>query len=147
MQEAGFIMAIPIHEAAQRLGVSPDTIRRRIRRGELRATKEETPQGYIWLVEVPEDEPMQPYMQDGGVHGQEHRQDVQEATDGEVQALRNLVDVLKAQVAIQQEELEARRREVQELHILLQQAQKALPQPVQHSLRRGWWHRLFSRQN
>jgi hypothetical protein len=131
---------MPIHEAAQRLGVSPDTIRRRIRRGELNATKEETPQGYLWMVEVPEDEPMQGHMQGDDAHGQEHRHDWQEASGGEVRALRDLVGALQAQISSQQEELEARRREVQELHILLQHAQKALPTPAQEE--KGWWRRL-----
>ena len=44
--------------------------------------------------------------------------------------LRELVGVLQHQVEVQREELEARRREVQELHVLLQQLQsRALPAP------------------
>jgi hypothetical protein len=43
---------------------------------------------------------------------------------------RDLVDALQSQVAAQTEELEARRREIQELHVLLQQLQtRALPAP------------------
>jgi hypothetical protein len=53
------------------------------------------------------------------------------------QSLRELVDELRARVAAQGIELEARRREVQELHVLLQQAQAALPAPV--GTRRPWW--------
>jgi uncharacterized protein YaaN involved in tellurite resistance len=62
--------------------------------------------------------------------------------DGECPTASNVVDVqtlldsqasliatLKAQVQAQQEELEARRCEVQELHVLLQQSQAALPAP------------------
>jgi hypothetical protein len=43
--------------------------------------------------------------------------------------------------AVQDAELEARRREVQELHVLLQTAQ-ALPAPRES---RPWWRRLFGR--
>ena len=83
------IMAtVTIQEAAQHLGVSQDTVRRRIRKEELQATQTPTPQGFRWVVEL--------------------------------------------------EDLVARRREVQELHVLLQQ--KALPEAVG----RSWWWRLWS---
>ena len=45
---------VPLTEAAQRLGVSVDTVRRRIRAGELVAQREQRPQGYRWLVKLPE---------------------------------------------------------------------------------------------
>ena len=48
---------------------------------------------------------------------------------GELVALRETVAILS-------EELEARRREVQELHVLLQHAQAALPAPKEN---RPWW--------
>jgi len=41
---------LSVHEAAKRLGVSEATIRRRIRRGELRALKHPLPSGYEWRV-------------------------------------------------------------------------------------------------
>ena len=53
------------------------------------------------------------------------------------QDLRELVDALRSQLQSQGEELVARRREVQELHVLLQQ--KALPEAVG----RSWWWRLW----
>ena len=46
-------------------------------------------------------------------------------------------DVLRSQLQSQGEELVARRREVQELHVLLQQ--KALPEAGG----RPWWRRLW----
>jgi len=49
------------------------------------------------------------------------------------QDVRELVDALRSQLQSQGEELVARRREVQELHVLLQQ--KALPEAVG----RSWW--------
>ena len=49
------------------------------------------------------------------------------------QDLRELVDALRSQLQFQGEELVARRQEVQELHVLLQQ--KALPEAVG----RPWW--------
>ena len=41
---------VSIQEAARALGVAQDTIRRRIRRGELQAHQEPTPQGFRWVV-------------------------------------------------------------------------------------------------
>jgi hypothetical protein len=56
--------------------------------------------------------------------------DLVEPETGELQALRE-------RVKAQDIELEARRREVQELHVLLQQAQAALSAPV--GTQRSWW--------
>jgi hypothetical protein len=51
---------------------------------------------------------------------------------GEIQRLEQLVEVLKHTNAVLLEELAARRREVQQLHALLEQAQaRALPSPSQ----------------
>ena len=44
---------VPIKEAAERLGVSPDTIRRRLKAGELTGEREKTAQGFIWRVVLP----------------------------------------------------------------------------------------------
>ena len=115
---------VTIKVAALRLGVSELTIRRRLHTGLLVGHQEPTPQGFVWWVELTDDEP-EPST------GFSH---TEEATS-EVLALRELVATLQAQVRTQGEELEARRREVQELHVLLQQTQAALPsgQP------RPWW--------
>jgi len=101
---------VSVGEAAQRLGISTDTIRRRIRAGELVAHKEPTPP-YRWQVQLKNDQ-----------HGHDS-------------ALTDLVTALEGQVKAQAEELDARRREVQELHVLLQTAQTALTTPE----RRTWW--------
>jgi len=105
---------VSVGEAARRLGVSTDTIRRRISKGELLAHREPTPQGYRWEIELqPNDQPL----------------------NGQDSNLEILVTTLQAQVQAQGEELDARRREVQELHVLLQTAQNALTAPE----RRPWW--------
>ena len=46
------LVALP--EAAQRLGVSVDTVKRKLRRGELRGQRVPRPQGYTWLIELPD---------------------------------------------------------------------------------------------
>src|SRR5687767_6122803 len=113
-------MRLTISEAAQRLRVSEMTIRRRIRSGELQGVQVNSPGGFAWVVDLP-DEPT-----------------VDEPSP-DTSSLRELVDELRARVA-QDQELEARRREVQELHVLLQQAQAALPVPKEEH---SWWHRLW----
>ncbi|MDD5082250.1 MAG: hypothetical protein PHU08_02630 [Dehalococcoidales bacterium] len=115
---------IPIVEAAKRLGMSTDSIRRRISRGGLKARKVASPHGEMYLVEIPDDTA-------AGQASYQH----QEQTP-EVETLRKVITVLET-------ELEARRREVQELHVLLQQAQAALP-PGRGSLpNKSWWRRLI----
>lgn len=49
-------MELTIKEAAERLGVSSDTIRRRLKAGELAGRQEpQGKQGYRWIVQLPED--------------------------------------------------------------------------------------------
>jgi hypothetical protein len=48
------IERVSIKEAAERLGVSQDTIRRRLKSGELAGEREKTPQGFVWCVELPQ---------------------------------------------------------------------------------------------
>lgn len=103
---------VQIFEASRRMGVSPDTIRRRIKKGELPAYKENN----VWYVDVPESE----------IKVTDN--------DGEVQALKQLVKVL-------QDELEARRREIQELHVLLRDSRALLPEPKP----KPWWRHLLPR--
>jgi hypothetical protein len=55
---------------------------------------------------------------------------------------------MRKTISILETELEARRREVQELHVLLQQAQKQLPSgnaedpAVKTPAKVSWWRRL-----
>lgn len=44
---------VTIKEAAERLGVSQDTIRRRLKTGELAGEREKTRQGFVWRVALP----------------------------------------------------------------------------------------------
>lgn len=54
-QERGQTWA-PLAEVAAAYGVSVDTIRRRMKRGELEARRQQTPQGFKWLTVLPEPE-------------------------------------------------------------------------------------------
>ena len=48
---------IKINQAAEILGVSEKTIRRRIAKGQIQATKGKTPQGFIYLIDINDDIP------------------------------------------------------------------------------------------
>ncbi len=45
---------VTVPEAATRLGIAPQTVKRRLKRGKLRGRQESTPQGFVWLVDVPD---------------------------------------------------------------------------------------------
>jgi hypothetical protein len=126
-------MQVTISQAARLLGLSEKTVRRRVVRGELPGIQEATPQGYIWFVDIPDQPP----------------ESETETPSGEVQALRELNVALRDRVDAQDRELEAKNQQlaakdeqIRELHILLQQAQAALPAPRDN---RPWWQRLWRR--
>jgi len=110
--QKGITMQVSIAEAAQRLGVSKDTIKRRIKDGGLTAHRKQRGKSWIWLVETPNETT--------------HNNNTNHQT---AQALQELVDTLKTQ-------LEARTREIHELHLML--GQKALEPPRQGWLRKIW---------
>jgi hypothetical protein len=115
---------VTLAEAALLLGISEPTARRRVRSGELPGTQVPTPQGFTWMVDLPDDIPTEPSPSE-------------EVVSEEVVAMRVSMARMEAQITAQEVELEARRREVQELHVLLQQAQSALPSP--RGTQRPWW--------
>jgi hypothetical protein len=128
-------------EAATTLGVSVETIRRRVKRGQLASHHDAD--GHLWIHLADPARQASVNGQASGSQGASHR-----LPDASQEPLRELVDTLQATVAEQRVELEARRREVQELHILLQRAQMlALPEPSSpetlESLERSrpWWRR------
>jgi Helix-turn-helix domain len=125
-------MQVTIAEAAEKLRLSEHTVRRRVKSGELPSSQVATPQGFVWMVELPDDSP------DGN----------SDAT-GEIKALRELIDQMASQIAVltgqlqvKDSQMESKDRQISELHVLLQQAQAALPAPRD---RRPWWSRLLRR--
>jgi len=111
---------VTIREAAQRQGVSVDTIRRQIRRGELGATREQHGRGSVLYVDLPDDLPMgTPTAAAEATLGTGTLDNVQ---GSETDILRDYVAELKRQLGV-------REREVEQLHTLLAQVQHALPQP------------------
>ncbi len=110
-------METTVDEAAKHLGVSRDTVMRRIRKGELDAHQEERPQGHVWRVVIP-DEKEESSKVDGEVLARE------------LESMRGVLELVQGELATKNEQ-------IKELHILLQQAQAALPAPQEN--RRSWW--------
>jgi hypothetical protein len=123
-------MQVGLSEAARLLGISESTARRRLRNGELPGWQVPTKQGFVWMVEV--DDALVADNPDPGELG---------ALRGLVASLNEQLALLKSQVLAQQEQLVAKDTQIGQLHVLLQQAQAALPVPkeVHHS----WWRRLW----
>jgi hypothetical protein len=129
---------VSLPEAAQRLGVSVDTVKRRLRRGELKGRQEPRPQGYTWLIEVPDN--------NSGSTADSNATSMADLDSGTVEVLnlREMLTMAQAQITVQQEQLamkdqqlETKDRQIEQLHVLLQQAQAALPAPREN--RRSWW--------
>ena len=118
------MLELTISQAAQRLGVSMDTIRRRISNNELKARKVPSSHGEMYIVELPDDTPDAP-------QAREAKPD----SSPEVETLRKMVAILET-------ELESRRREIQELHVLLQQAQASVSATA-NSPKISWWRKLL----
>jgi len=108
------VAELTITAAAEHLKVSTATVKRRLHKGTLKGRQIPRPQGYTWLVEVDQD---------------------QGSTPTATTADAALITTLRDQVTILVEELAGRRREVQELHVLLQTAQTAL----NAAPTRPWW--------
>jgi hypothetical protein len=129
---------VSLPEAAQRLGVSVDTIKRRLRRGELKGQQVPRPQGYSWLIEI-----NLPCSSDDCMADSSETNTTSHAgSTVEVLNLREMLAMAKAQIVAQQEQLTTKDKQIEQLHVLLQQAQEALPAPRGA---RPWWKRLFSR--
>jgi predicted transcriptional regulator len=125
--------SLTIKEAAERLGISEVTIRRRLRTGQLNGYQESPPTGK-WFIEVSDN------VEQGEVNTDDDDDD-----DDSLPLVDALQDTIKRQdevIALLKHQLEAREREVQELHVLLQQSQTALPAAGDN---RSWWRRLWHR--
>jgi excisionase family DNA binding protein len=105
-------MQVTLSEAATRLKVSEKTVRRWVHRGKLQGSQMPTDRGFQWMVDISDDLPEPP-----------------EEPSGELEALREMNKLLC-------QELTAKNEQIKELHILLQQAQAALPAPRNG---RRWW--------
>jgi hypothetical protein len=137
---------VSIAEAGKILGLAEITIRRRLRSGEIKGHKRSTPQGYVWIVELSDED-----LQRNCEHeeeNEEHGSDPREVeTADEVGYLRQMVEFLKEELKSRelswQQQFQAKDKQIEQLHVLLQQAQTALSAPREE--RQSWWRRLLHR--
>jgi len=123
---------VDISTAAVRMGLTAEAVRKRIARGTLPATKQDG----RWYVVLDGRDSLDSTSWTG-----RPTPDGLDGVQGAVQDGKDkLIEVLQAQVVSQGEQLDARAREVQELHVLLQQTQAALPAANGHL---SWWRRLW----
>lgn len=102
---------VPLAEAAERLGVSVDTIRRRIRKGGLDGRKEATAAGFKWLVRLPEGGALPPPPSQTQI----------------VPINDQAIGLFRDQLAVKDEQLRQRDQEIERLHTLLAQALERPP--------------------
>jgi hypothetical protein len=122
---------VTLVEAAHHLGVSVDTVRRRLQKGEMRGQQQPRPSGHIWLVEIDEEANHNSRLADA-----EHSDRAcLAACQAEIKRLDEMVAILQSHNAAQGSELESKNKQIEQLHVLLQQAQAALPAPRG----RPWW--------
>lgn len=126
---------VPIKEAAARLGVSTDTVRRRLKRGELMGERQPAPRGFVWLVELPGDaQPITASVEMTGA-AQAASVLVEDALESarlreRVEGLERLVGELQGERDAWQAQAERHEDAARELRILVRQAQemgRALP--------------------
>lgn len=113
---------VSIKEAAERLGVSADTIRRRMKKGELVGEKEPTPQGYEWRIVLPVEE------SDATTPESEPASASHQGDTIELELLRERIDDLKEERDAWRAQAQRSGEAERELRILLRQSQElALP--------------------
>lgn len=153
MQLEGYLS---IEEAAKRLGVSSDTVRRRIKRGDLRAEKQKGPYGYCWMIPeseiriaqeitevVPVNRPVAiPDLVDAIAARLDGKLSEALSTLAEEQArTRAEVEALRQELAATRETQERIERSIEERDRKLTEALRALTEKEKH---RGWWKKIFS---
>lgn len=105
--------SLTVQDAARAMGISSDTVRRRIRSGMLAAERQPTPQGYQWLVDVREE------LLDRSSGG--------DRREAEIRHLEQTVQELRESLTQARDELRARRTEVRQLIHLVESLQSRNP--------------------
>jgi excisionase family DNA binding protein len=162
--------ALSVQEAAMVLGVTPKTIRRRIKQGTLQAVKQSTSQGYEWRVLVNMDGQVDTHTMALPVQEQAHApatggqvnthqdasdvalkalsvlEQVQRDHQVEVEQLRRDNQQLAGQVGFLQAKLQDAQERITMLEAPKDEAPQAQPEPTPAAPRkRPWWQLLFNR--
>jgi len=135
-------MLVDKQEAARRLGVSVDTVERRLKRGDLQGQQEQRGKGWRWLVEVPDD--VAP-ANNGSAPASAPASSINApAEPGLLNAFQSQIDHLQEQVKNLNHQLTVKDNQISELLIVTRQAQAMLPPPpAEPERRRGFWGWLW----
>jgi len=155
---------LTIPQAADILGVSTDTVRRRIRRGELDAERDGAAPNAPWMVSVSPDRYTRPRLMGAAPAASPPEPSDSSPLSPEPEPSDWTVSERSRYIATLEEQLRARTREVSELHVLLERQTRLLsaesgrpvdtptddadarPGPSERSRRsRPWWRRLMGR--
>lgn len=123
------MMGLDIADAAARLGLSTETVRKRLQRGKLKGFKGADG---AWRVVLPEPDQA----------GQSPDSKPDAIPDSSPDNSGPLVAALKDEIAFLRSQLQARDEEIRRAHVLIQQAQKQ-PMPLLPGERLPWWKRLL----
>jgi hypothetical protein len=121
---------LDIADAAARLGLSTETVRKRLQRGKLKGFKGADG---AWRVVLPEPDQ---------AAGQSQDSKPDAIPDSSPDSHGPLVAALKDEITFLRSQLQARDEEIRRAHVLIQQAQKQ-PMPLLPGERLPWWKRLF----
>src|SRR4051794_3552275 len=117
---------VPIQEAAQRLGITVEAVRKRARRGSLTAHKADG----LWYIILPDEPADMP--EPGRATGRDGHDAPRARPDAPsdtitldlVESLRDELKALHGQLATKDQQLSEKDRQISELHVLLQTAQQ-----------------------
>jgi DNA repair exonuclease SbcCD ATPase subunit len=128
-------------EAGAALGISPDAVRMRIKRGSMQAEKDAEGRWLVW-VDVEQAAAEREAEREADAIGERDLEREPEQGEPGAEALRAQIEALKERIGELKEERDFLRRQVDTL-IFAQgmAAQKALPNPA----RRSWWARLWGK--
>ena len=132
------MVLVRVAEAARRLCVSEDTVKRRLHKGELLGYRQTRPQGFTWLIELP-DEPEK--LDDTGTADTEDTPATTTVSAVEVRRLEESFGVVKMELDLCHQQIKVKDRQIEQLHALLQQSQTLLPALKRE--RPQWWRRIF----
>jgi len=111
---------LTIAQAAPKLGLSQDTVRRRLKTGELAGERLKAAGGFRWMVNVDDD-----------TEAEQSNPPVAEDND--------LVNVLKGQVQSFQDQLTERAKEISALHQEIGELHQLLGVKALEAAKRPWW--------
>ena len=123
---------IKINQAAEILGVSEKTIRRRIAKGQIQATKGKTPQGFIYLIDINDHIPSK--SQDSLEIKGENSNPPENILDLEL--LKKQFELKDQQIESQKNQIESQINQITELYKIIPKLQSDISRISDKS---SWW--------